>query len=145
MKKIFILCICILFLACDKNKNISAKLNIGDWKVVEISVNDSLVTNETEWRIQGCDIYDQVCTGTWHLDADYRSFYWQFTDKGKTFAISNVDVVCEGCEITFLDQLSYDLSGKYKVVKHKKTEFIFESSTLEKYYGKNVRIKVVKG
>lgn len=145
MKQLFILSICILFLACDKNKNSSAKLNIGDWKVVEISVNGTLLTNETSWRIDGCDIYDQICTGTWFLNTDSRVFYWQFTDKGTTFMISNVDGVCEGCEIASLDQLTYDLSGKYKVVKHKKTEFIFESNMLEKFKGKNVRIKVVKG
>ncbi len=159
MKKIIllasvILTVALVFTACNKTKIYANRLDGGDWKVTELSVDG---TNEAElpkWTIGDCDAYKESCTGDWKNDHNHTAkFAWQFREKGKKFEISNqskVEDVTAGLtgDMFFhaeeLADQCVNFSGTYEVVEHKRKMMEFKSTTTIGFSGKTVIIKIEK-
>lgn len=80
----------IIAYGCNKTKTYSKRLDGGQWRVTELSVNGINEAELPEWTINECDIYSESCIGEWTNDeGGHAEFVWQFRNKGKTFEISN--------------------------------------------------------
>lgn len=136
----------ILF-SCNKEKRFSRRLMtkekdvIGIWNVKELSVdeiNDSIIPY---LEFYDADIYSDTCAGRWVTGSEFAQITWQFQDKGKTFQLLRINGVDSADFVTDLSEIQcYRYSGKYQVLKAKKKEMIFESTSTVGYEGKKVRI-----
>ena len=148
MKKLTILTmiLALLFVACDKNNRASKRLmRPGNWVITELTVDGSNYTNEAIfWSINSCDIEAALCTGTWNLAEKNSQFYWQFNENAELFKLSRI-VAPEDCEDFYteeVEQLTYLLSGEYKVIETKRKTKRFESSATIGYPSMQVMIEV---
>jgi hypothetical protein len=149
MKKITLILIILIALACNKEKRYSKRLIKGDtWSVANISINGSVLnTNTYTWFVEGDDIYEHVPIIKWYAnDGNETYFEWQFQDKGKSWVLNFYldSSKCEGSSIKDIDYLANSISGKYEVVKHKRKEMHFKSSETRNYAGQEVEIKIIK-
>lgn len=144
----------IAFIACNKTKMYTNRLDGGDWKVTELSVDGTNEAELPEWTIGECDAYKEACKGDWKNDHGHKAnFIWQFREKGKKFEISNqskVEDVTAGLigDMFFhaeeLADQCVNFSGTYEVVEHKKKMMEFKSTTTIGFPGKTVVIKIEK-
>jgi hypothetical protein len=131
---------------CDKDKRASKRLmNAGTWKVKTLTVDGQAqdIENMT-WVVSECDIYEDLCIAQWKIDTKSSLFYWQFNEKAQTFTVSRV-VAPEDCEDFYteeVEQLTYLLSGEYKVIETKRKTKRFESSATIGHPNKTVVIEV---
>lgn len=132
------------FNSCNKDKNHSTVLMNGNWNVVELTVNDvQLVSELPNLKIYRGDIYSEVLEGDW-ISSGTSKFYWQFSDKGKHFNIARMHEICNSESTTEASQQVYNYSGKYKVLKQNKNEFIFESKETLGFAGDKVKLRITK-
>lgn len=140
--------------ACNKTKMYSNRLDGGDWKVTELSVDGKNEAELPKWNIGECDAYKETCTGSWKNDHDHTAkFVWQFREKGKKFEISNqskVEDVTAGLigDMFFhaeeLADQCVNFSGVYNVLEHKKKMMKFESTSAIGFPGQKVIISIEK-
>ncbi|MSP69389.1 MAG: hypothetical protein EXR20_03880 [Bacteroidetes bacterium] len=150
MKKIILLAstifiVAFVFTACNKTKMYANRLDGGDWKVTELSVDG---TNETElpnWTIGDCDAYKGSCTGEWkNNEGGNGKFVWQFREKGKKFEISNQSELTGDHAQDEVVLQCQNFSGVYDVIEHKRKSMKFECSATLGFAGKKVVIKIEK-
>jgi len=158
MKKIIILMGAIaaplIYASCNKTKINTNRLDGGEWKITELSVDGVNEAEFPHWNISECDAYDETCMGEWiNHHGNIVKFAWQFRDKGKTFEISNQSTFEEATAgLTGHDYLEAEenleqcqnFSGVYGVVKRKKTSMEFKTSSSIGFPGKLVVIKIEK-
>ena len=147
MKKILILAMLIgVVMACNKEKRFSKRLIKGEhWKVESVMVDGSNLALSGEWTVKGDDIYKEVPRIEWVMNSsDPTMIEWQFQEKGDVYQFNYVQL-CEECDGTLLEELDYavyNLTGKYKVEKHKRKALTFTSEETIGYKGKKVEIKI---
>lgn len=158
MKIVQFIVVLLLFLnSCNREKPFSRKLMKGEtWYVESITINDENLDINGEWYVnRDVDIYDSVPQIIWKsrfIDTNYilqtadAVFQWQFQEKGKKFYINYQQqcTECNGSDLDTLDYLTFNLTGSYDVVKHKRKEMIFISSSLAAYPGKEVEIQLTR-
>ena len=159
MKKILllasvILTVTLVFAACNKTKTYANRLDGGEWKVTELSVDGVNEAELPSWDVEECDGYKETCKGAWKDDHGHHiHFAWQFRDKGKTFEISNQTTAEEATEgqigegFQQAEELCFqcqNFSGVYSVKEHKKKSMSFESNSTIGFSGKKVVIKIEK-
>lgn len=141
-----ILFITLLLFSCDKDKRASKRfMNAGTWLVKSFTVDgETLPGTNSFWIISRCDIYETTCTGNWRLEDATSGFYWQFNEKAQVFTLARI-VAPEDCEDFYtkpIEQLTYNLSGTYKVVETKRRRKVFESRETIGYEGKTIRLEL---
>jgi len=132
-----------MFCSCDKNENNAIRLMNGQWNMAELTVNEiQLVDELPKIRTYGGEIYDQLLQGAWVIHySDSSKFFWQFSDKGKTFKLSRIsDDLPNQTTTSLVDQQTYEYSGSYKVLRRAKDEFVFESSETIGFSGQKVKM-----
>ncbi len=149
MKKLtFISAILLLSVSCNKVKPFSRKLMKGETWVLNALIIDGVESDyHGVWNVtQDVNIYDSVPQITWNTGINDAVFQWQFQEKGKKFYINYQQqcAECNGSDLDTLDYLTFNLTGSYDVVKHKRKEMIFTSSTLAAYPGKEVEIQLTR-
>jgi len=150
-----VLAVAFLFTACNKTKKIANRLDDGEWKITELSVDG---TNENElptWKIVDCDGYKKSCTGEWKNDeGGNANFVWQFREKGKVFEISNQSDLHgdhageehageEHAQEEAVLQCQ-NFSGIYEVLEHKRKTMKFKSTKTVGFSEKTVLITIEK-
>jgi hypothetical protein len=147
-KSIIIALISIALYACNKEKPFSRKLMKGDIWTVESVVIDGIENDiKGSWVVtQDVNIYDSVPQINWRKGSNDAFFEWQFQEKGKKFVINYQQqcAECNGSDLDTLDYLTFNLTGSYDVVKHKRKEMVFTSSSLAAYPGKEVEIQLTR-
>lgn len=148
MKALYAFIVVILIVSCNKEKPFSRKLMKGDIWTVESVVIDGVENDmKGSWVVtQDVSIYDSVPQVTWNTGINDAVFQWQFQEKGKKFYINYQQqcAECNGSDLDTLDYLTFNLTGSYDVVKHKRKEMIFSSSSLSAYPGKEVEIQLTR-
>ena len=138
----------LFFTACNKEKPFSRKLMKGETWVLDALIIDGVESDyHGVWNVtQDVNIYDSVPQVTWNTVINDAVFQWQFQEKGKKFYINYQQqcAECNGSDLDTLDYLTFNLTGSYDVVKHKRKEMIFTSSSLEAYPGKEVEIQLTR-
>ncbi len=143
MKRFFFIIIILVLGSCTKDKRISQCFWKGEtWQLSSVTVDDVTMLENTQWEINKCDIYDELCESVWISEnGDVSNFNWQFNEKAKEFKLARVskgDTICKSCNES--DYYSHNFSGTYQVIKAKKKEMIFESETTVGYAGQKVRL-----
>ena len=137
-----------LLISCNKEKHFSTKFMKGDiWTVESISIDGIENDIKGSWVVtQDVNIYDSVPQINWRKGSYDAVFQWQFQEKGKKFYINYQQqcAECNGSDLDTLDYLTFNLTGSYDVVKHKRKEMIFTSSSLAAYPGKEVEIQLTR-
>jgi hypothetical protein len=148
MKALYAFIVVILIVSCNKEKPFSRKLMKGAIWTVESIVIDGIENDiKGSWVVtQDVNIYDSVPQINWRKGSYDAFFQWQFQEKGKKFVINYQQqcAECNGSDLDTLDYLTFNLTGSYDVVKHKRKEMIFTSSSLEAYPGKEVEIQLTR-
>lgn len=149
MKQLIIICsILLISVSCNKEKPFSRKLMKGETWVLNALIIDGVESDyHGVWNVtQDVNIYDSVPQITWNTGINDAVFQWQFQEKGKKFYINYQQqcAECNGSDLDTLDYLTFNLTGSYDVVKHKRKEMIFTSSTLAAYPGKEVEIQLTR-
>jgi len=150
MKQIsLILALTTTLISCNKENRYSRRLMTkdpkvsGTWDVKELSVdgvNDTIIPYLVFFD---GDIYSDTCTGQWISGSMEADFTWQFKNKGKNFQIERINGADSANFITDISEIEcYRYSGKYDVIKARKKEMIFESTSTVGYSGKKVRIRL---
>lgn len=138
----------LFFTACNKEKPFSRKLMKGETWVLDALIIDGVESDyHGVWNVtQDVNIYDSVPQITWNTGINDAVFQWQFQEKGKKFYINYQQqcAECNGSDLDTLDYLTFNLTGSYDVVKHKRKEMIFTSSSLAAYPGKEVEIQLTR-
>jgi len=147
--KIILLALAIITItACNKEKRFSKKLIKGEkWVVKSINVDGNQINTGGTWLVtQGVNIYDQVPQVLWQNDTSNTVFNWQFQNKGDIFQLSYAHdtTECDSNTLTYLDYLSYDITGTYKVEQHKKKVMRFTSTETILYPNQTVEINIEK-
>jgi hypothetical protein len=147
-KSIFIALISISIFSCNKEKPFSRKLMKGEtWVLESLKINGVESEFHGVWNVtQDVNIYDSVPQISWNTGINDAVFQWQFQEKGKKFYINYQQqcAECNGSDLDTLDYLTFNLTGSYDVVKHKRKEMIFTSSSLAAYPGKEVEIQLTR-
>lgn len=149
MKKIVtvtaIAALLIISYACNKTKTYSNRLDGGNWKVTELSIDGVNQSELPEWIINECDIYGESCTGEWKNDeGGHGEFVWQFREKGKTFEISNQSDHTHSHADEEAQAQCSDFSGVYTVEESGKKKMKFTSTTTIGYPGNTAVIVIEK-
>lgn len=148
MKVVYAFIVVILIVSCNKEKPFSRKLMNGETWVLEALIIDGVESDyHGVWNVtQDVNIYDSVPQVTWNTGINDAVFQWQFQEKGKKFYINYQQqcAECNGSDLDTLDYLTFNLTGSYDVVKHKRKEMIFTSSSLAAYPGKEVEIQLTR-
>jgi hypothetical protein len=137
----------VVFASCNKDKRNSNRLiNKGPWQVTTLTVNgvsDSLLPIIT---FDDCNIYEDTCTAQWMLSSTRKNeFIWQFNDRANTFTISRqFDEDTIAFVLDIVKWQCYQYSGTYHVIKAKRNNIEFESSTTVGYSGQKVRMVIEK-
>jgi hypothetical protein len=147
-KSIFIALISIAIFSCNKEKPFSRKLMKGEiWTVESLRIDGIENDIKGSWVVtQDVNIYDSVPQINWRKGSNDAFFEWQFQEKGKKFVINYQQqcAECNGSDLDTLDYLTFNLTGSYDVVKHKRKEMVFTSSSLAAYPGKEVEIQLTR-
>ena len=134
--------------ACNKEKRYSKRLIKGEkWAVKDITVAGTSINTFGVWNVlQDVKIYETVPQVLWMADTSNAIFEWQFQQKGDIFQLNyNHDSLeCDNLTLTYLDYLSYDITGTYNVQQHKRKVMEFTSSQTIKYSGQEVKITIEK-
>lgn len=145
MKYLFFILAIILIVgsSCTKDKRTSRCFWKGEtWQLISVTIDDDAVLENAQWKINKCDIYDELCESIWESEnGDVSNFNWQFNERAKEFKLARVsvnDTICKTCNEA--DYYCYNYSGTYQVIKAKKKEMIFESDVTVGYAGKKVRL-----
>lgn len=138
-----ILSILLVLASCNKDKCQSKKLMRGEtWRISQLMIDGQSEDVVKKMVFSKCDIYDEYCTALWiSNDNDTTSFYWQMNERGSEFKLiryNDADSCCS--QSTAADYYCFQLSGIYQVIKAKKKEMIFESTTTIGYSGSTVRM-----
>lgn len=135
----------ITFMACNKSKTNSNKLDGYKWKVKEITIEGVAETNLPEVLFKECDLYKESCEGSWLIPEGGRSsFIWQVRSKGKEFEISNQTDHAHSLLDVKATEECINYSGVYKILISKRKEFVIESSLTVGYFGKKVKISFTR-
>jgi len=142
-KSSFALLLIVALMACNKSNRNSRRVEGYKWKVTSINVNGNAETNLPTLLFKDCDIYNEVCKGTWISDEDGRAeFVWQFRDKGKTIEIANqTDHVHDVLDVKAAEQC-IAFTGVYEVVNSKRKSLSIKSTKANAYQGKEVKIEM---
>jgi hypothetical protein len=119
----------ISLICCSKEKRYANRLDEKSWVLTSKIDGDNFIDEDEGVVVyfNDCDIYDELCTGKWTKQNNYSSeFYWQITNKGKEFILSNktqTDNHASGPEAfskLVVIQTCYNYSGTYSIEKFKK-------------------------
>lgn len=148
MKALYAFIVVILIVSCNKEKHFSTKLMKGDiWAIESITIDGVENGVKGSWVVtQDVNIYDSVPQINWRKESYDAVFQWQFQEKGKKFYINYQQqcAECNGSDLDNLDYLTFNLTGSYDVVKHKRKEMVFKSTSLAAYPGKEVEIQITR-
>lgn len=132
--------------SCNKEKSFSRKLMKGEiWEVEAITIDGTALETTGNWNVtQDVDIYDSVPQVSWSSSTMVSVFEWQFQEKGKKFLLSYVQqcIECDGSDLSTLDYLTYNLTGKYDVEQHRRNKMKFTSEETLGYLGQTVEISI---
>lgn len=131
--------------SCNKTKVNSNRLDGGNWKVTELTVDGVSEAELPSWNISECDIYEQTCTGTWtNEEGGHADFAWQFRGKGKIFEIANQQSDFHGHADEEATMQCQNFSGVYDVVERGKKNMEFKTTAAIGYPGQSVVIRIEK-
>lgn len=131
--------------ACNKTKTYSNRLDGGNWKVTELSIDGVNQSELPQWNINECDIYGESCTGEWiNHEGGHAEFVWQFREKGKTFEISNQSDHTHSHADEEAQLQCSEFSGVYTVEESGKKRIKFKSTSTLGYSGNTTVIVIEK-
>jgi hypothetical protein len=136
-----------LLASCNKTKSTSKRfIKAGEWNVTELSVDGVNQEELPHWVIGDCDIYEELCVGSWQNDeGGATDFAWQVTNKGGSFIISRQgpDEGLEHADEEMATQC-FEFSGTYEIVENEKTMMKFTSTATEGFSGQSAIITLEK-
>jgi hypothetical protein len=121
-------------------------MKAGEWTVTELSVGGVNQEELPHWVISDCDIYEELCVGSWRNDeGGATDFSWQVTNEGGSFIISRQgpDEGLEHADEEMATQC-FEFSGTYDIAENNKTMMKFTSTTLDAFSGQSAIITIEK-
>lgn len=133
---------------CDKDKRHAKRLGGEKWQVTELTMDGASQPDMPLLEFEECDIYNELCIGTWSNNAGGKSYFiWQFRNKATSFEISNQSTIATAGGVDANEQAVIqcsDYSGIYQVVESKKSKMRFEALSTLGSGGKKVTMTIEK-